>query len=299
MQSTPVEHAGPIVGEYRDLRVIECAPCGFAHLHPLPDAGEVGARYVKGFYEDDKPGYLADTQRDAEWLSQCHRIELALIESVISKGGVLLDVGCGFGDFVAQARAAGWDAVGLEPSRYACDVLDERKLPYRQGNIETEGLATGSVDAVRLAWVLEHLADPRAVLEKLVQALKPGGVVMVIVPNDFSALQAKAALGKGDYWLHPTHVNYFTPDSLNNLLRRVGLEPAARLHTFPMEWALLGGQDYLADESIGKALHAARKKMELAQGEHETAKMWRAFAMAGIGRDMIAVARRVSTNENE
>jgi SAM-dependent methyltransferase len=96
--------------------------------------------------------------------------------------GRLLDVGCGAGDFVGAARAAGWDAVGL-PSVDA-------------GRMEEAGFAPGSFDAVTFWDALAHVADPVRLLARVRDLLRPGGLLFVQTP-DASRLLLRARLHAG------------------------------------------------------------------------------------------------------
>ena len=135
--------------------------------------------------------------------------------------GRLLDVGAGRGRFVASARAAGWDASGLEPfPRGAAPFVDA---------IALEDATYEELDAITLWHVLEHLDDPAAALARLRGWLRPGGTLVVGVPN-LDSLQAR--LG-GPRWFHldlPRHRTHFTARGLHAALSRAGFEPARTVH---------------------------------------------------------------------
>lgn len=117
------------------------------------------------------------------------------------------------------------------------------------------------------------------------------------VPNDFSPLQIAAQEGKGHapWWIAPPHhLNYFDFDSLEALMRRIGLTPTERLTSFPMEAFLLMGDDYVSDPATGKACHRRRMNFDLA---FEAAgigavrrRLYGALAAAGIGREATVIA---------
>jgi len=151
------------------------------------------------------------------------RHRLALLRAAGARPpGVLVDVGAGRGRFVAAARAAGWAARGLEPSPRGAAVPG-----VEPAGLEEAAVAPGSLDAVTLWHVLEHLDDPRRALARVTGWLRPGGVLLVGVPN-LASLQARAG---GPVWFHldvPRHRTHFTPAGLRALARATGLEP---LHT--------------------------------------------------------------------
>src|SRR6185503_19729270 len=89
-------------------------------------------------------------------------------------------------------------------------------------------VAPGVLDAMCFWHVLEHLDAPGAAVERAAGWLRPGGVVLVGVPN----LDSWQAWVGGDRWYHldvPRHRVHFTPRGVDALLRRAGLEPL-RVH---------------------------------------------------------------------
>ncbi|MDQ3607705.1 MAG: class I SAM-dependent methyltransferase, partial [Actinomycetota bacterium] len=132
--------------------------------------------------------------------------------------------------FVAAARAAGHDARGLEPSaRGVAAAQAVYGLELERAAIEDAAIPPGSLDAVTLWHVLEHIDDPAGALARVAGWLRPGGVMLVGVPN-VASLQAR--LG-GPAWFHldvPRHRTHFTPQGLRALLRAHGLEPLRTHH---------------------------------------------------------------------
>jgi SAM-dependent methyltransferase len=143
--------------------------------------------------------------------------------------GTLLDVGAGRGRFVACARDAGWDARGIEPSLRGVEGARAVGVTLERAGIEDAAVAEASLDAATLWHVLEHLDEPGPALERVAGWLRPGGALLVGVPNLTSA---QARLG-GTRWFHldvPRHRTHFTVAGLHALLRRHGLEPVATHH---------------------------------------------------------------------
>ena len=141
----------------------------------------------------------------------------------------LLDAGAGRGRFVAGALAAGYEARGIEPSRRGVLAASSAGAPIEQATIEAARLDPGSLDAVTLWHVLEHLDDPGAALARIATWLAPGGVLLVGVPN-LSSLQAHFG---GERWYHldvPRHRVHFTPAGMDALLRAQGFTPAKTHH---------------------------------------------------------------------
>jgi SAM-dependent methyltransferase len=143
------------------------------------------------------------------------RRRLALVRRLAPPPARLLDAGAGRGRFVAFARAAGYDAFGIEPSARAGTAGDGgwvERVP-----IEAARIAPASVDAVTLWHVLEHLDRPGAALERIASWIAPGGGLVIGVPN-LASVQSRVG---GERWYHldvPRHRVHFTPTGLGRLL---------------------------------------------------------------------------------
>lgn len=195
-----------------------CGACGTAMTAappPGPAAHEAGA-YA--------PGLPRGARLAAPALAAFDRHRLRLLGA--AGPGRLLDAGAGRGRFVAAARAAGWDARGIEPSARGADPYG---VALERTSIEDAEIAPGSLDAVTLWHVLEHLDDPGAALTRVRGWLRPGGVLLVGTPN-LASLQACAG---GARWYHldlPRHRTHFTARGLRTLLGRRGLAPLRTHH---------------------------------------------------------------------
>jgi SAM-dependent methyltransferase len=143
----------------------------------------------------------------------------------------VLDVGAGRGRLVAMLREGGVDARGIEPSARSLELARAAGVALERRDVfahEDSGL-----DGVVFWHVLEHLDDPGAALLRSRSWLRPGGLLLVGVPN-IGSLQA--AIG-GAGWLHldaPRHRVHFTVDGAQRLLASSGFEPL-RVHHWVLE----------------------------------------------------------------
>jgi 2-polyprenyl-3-methyl-5-hydroxy-6-metoxy-1,4-benzoquinol methylase len=126
----------------------------------------------------------------------------------------VLDFGCGNGDFIAQARAFGFDALGVDRSA-------ARRRNNRGTVFESISDVKEPVHAITLFEVLEHLDDPRAILVALAPLLVPGGVLVLETP-DCTGVTGISSVH--DYaQIHPLqHINGFTPQTLRQFAERLG-----------------------------------------------------------------------------
>ncbi len=152
------------------------------------------------------------------------RRRLALLRPAMPPPARLLDAGAGRGRFVAFALAAGYAATGLEPSaRGVAAARASYGIELVRSPIDAAQVDPGSIDALTLWHVLEHVEDPDAVLRILRGWLAPGGALLVGVPN-LASWQARLA---GERWYHldlPRHRTHFTAAGLEVLLEASGFE---------------------------------------------------------------------------
>lgn len=298
----PPAHAGPVlVPDVGGVAVVDCEPCGFAHLDPLPAPDELRATYRRHYYESVKPDYLAKEASEASFWRLEHEDKLDTLAAL--RGGAagrLLDIGCSGGFFLAHANARGWNVLGVEPSEQAAAHARALGVPVVERFLdELDWSVLGQFDAVHLKLVLEHLPDPAGVLADARRALRPGGLLCVQVPNDFNPLQAvvrRTVPGTPPWWVAPPyHVNYFDFASLRRLCARSGFAVVRETTNFPMEVFLLMGDHYVGDETVGRACHRKRMRLErrLAAGGRNDLRrdLYAALAAAGLGREAIVFAR--------
>lgn len=206
------------------VALLRCAACASAvTAAPAPDEAHDAGQYTTA-----QPRGAASA---APLLHAFDRHRLALLRAASAGPPArLLDAGAGRGRFVAAARAAGHEAHGVEPSaRGVAAARAVYGLELDRASIEDAAIGPGSQDAVTLWHVLEHLDDPAGALARIASWLRPGGVVLVGVPN---AASLQALLG-GPVWFHldaPRHRTHFTPQGLRTLLRAHELEPLRTHH---------------------------------------------------------------------
>ncbi len=103
--------------------------------------------------------------------------------------GRFIDVGCGAGLTVGIAKQLGWDAMGLEVDPAAVNEAQKTGLNILEGTYEQLANYSGQFDCIMSSHVLEHVHDPLDMLTKIKAALKPGGLLLLTLPNSLSALR--------------------------------------------------------------------------------------------------------------
>ncbi len=296
------DHAGERVDAKDGIDVIRCRKCGFVHVIPLPTDEALEKLYREEYYASAKPNYVAYAREDEAWLRMSFGDRYALFEELLPcDRRCILDVGTGPGFFLATGRARGWTTKGIEPSRQAAHhARDELMLDIVEGFLSDRTVGSLSeCDVVHMSEVLEHVPDPAKIVQLARSVLAAEGLICISVPNDYNAFQDVLTRADGfpRWWVAPSHhLNYFDFDTLSALLDAQGFDVVAKETNFPMELFLLMGDNYVGSDAIGRALHAKRKRFDLAftQAGRDGARraFYRALAQAGLGRLAIVTARK-------
>ena len=157
---------------------------------------------------------------------------LVEIERLAGGRGRLLDIGTAAGAFVAAAVRRGWDAEGCEPNRWLGEWgARHYGIRIRQGSVFVQDYAPASFDVVTLWDVIEHTPDPRAVLDRCRELLKPGGLLIVNYP-DIGSWIARA-LGRRWLFLTSVHLWYFDRTTIRRLMESGGFDVAGDPSALP------------------------------------------------------------------
>ena len=246
----------PIAGYGADIwRLVRCARCAFVYLDRAP---AYEALFAAMAWETTGAAELerrAATRPLSFRLSRATRLRMALlprkqIAEMIARHaapGNVVDLGCGTGGQLARLPA-GYTPFGIEISTEAAAVAD-RQFRQRGGRALNQpallGLESFTADfftGASLRSYLEHELQPRAVLSGLRRVLRPGGAVIVKVPN-YGSLNRRVTGAKWCGFRYPDHLNYFTPKTLRAMAEdcgyRVRFGPTDRLPTSDNMYAVL------------------------------------------------------------
>lgn len=204
---------------HREGTLARCLECGMVSVDPLPSPEAALAPYDASYFQGEA-GYRDYAGEERVFRAEFRR-RLARMRAAGAEGR-LLDVGAATGAFLAEARSAGFDVAGIEPSP-AAETARSRGFDVFHGPIEAAAFAPASFDVVTIFDVLEHLVDPADVLGRIGGWLRPGGRLFVAVP-DFGGWWAR---GSGARWPMVTpkeHLHYFTRRTLASMLRGAGFE---------------------------------------------------------------------------
>jgi glycosyltransferase involved in cell wall biosynthesis/SAM-dependent methyltransferase len=218
-------------GEHGDL--FRCRECGTVQQPSLPHGAALHDLYRQ--------------MSDREYLSEEHgrRVTARRLLDLLGRHvprGRLLEVGCGHGLLLDEARRRGYVVNGIELSEEAALYARERlDLPVREIPVEHGSLDRERYDAILLIDVVEHLDDPRRSLARCTELLAPGGALLVATP-DPSAPIARMA-GRGWWSYIPAHYCLIPRVTLRELLSADGLVVATDVglrRTFSLAYWLRG-----------------------------------------------------------
>jgi len=256
-----IKHNGKVIAEHDQGVVIDCQVCRYAHLFPLSTRTEAYYREDR-FYQHHSPAdWLSkevEEYNSGLWDSAYHRQAKLLFANF-----PLLDVGCSTGTFLHFWRknygknTVSW---GIEPSKMARKksvVMSSKIVPDYETFINSARSGWANFN-VRLSLVLEHIPNPVEFLRQYVNILGNGNM-MIIVPNEFNPLQRRVG---GNWFVSDVHTNYFTSDSLLEVMQEAGLQVVYQTATFPTELFILMGLDHRGNDKLGRKLHRYRLLFE-------------------------------------
>ncbi|MBW1713150.1 MAG: methyltransferase domain-containing protein [Deltaproteobacteria bacterium] len=256
----------------RRYNIIKDPEYGYLRADPLPTPEEVDRFYKDEFYTKLKKFRESDLKTQTEqkeyfdWRWQD-------IHRVIQKG--------------------------MEVAPEAVKYAREQGLDVRQGGVDDIPSVKRRYDIVLILDVLEHLINPaEAVLNIRKHILKPDGLLVIDVANDYNEFQltANELYDLDEYWVvPPLHLNYFTSQSIQEMVAKCGYETFFCESSFPLEMFLLFGDVYIGDGQLGPKCHQKRVSFERAlrnSGRGELLhKFYEALAGLSLGRQVVLHCR--------
>ena len=243
---------------------VRCRHCGLRYLSPRVAPVELHRYYGPSYLPHRGAsawGRYAPFAAEGQRRTDAARVRRARGAARLGPGAAVLDVGCGRPTFLeALTRVTGAHGTGIDlsdggwsadPARWAAAGLDLRVATV------AEGLPPGPFDLVTMWHALEHDYDPLATLRRLREVTRPGGTLLVEVPN-YDSLTRRLH-GAGWAGLHtPRHSALYTPETLRGMLERGGwqvirVDPWGTLDPYVLWW--LGRQ-----ERAGRSLEGSLER---------------------------------------
>jgi 2-polyprenyl-3-methyl-5-hydroxy-6-metoxy-1,4-benzoquinol methylase len=214
--------------------IVSCKACNFKFTNPRPSAEKIG-----GYYKSEN--YISHSNTGKGIISKLYKAvrnytlkgKVNLIEKH-SKKGNLLDYGCGTGMFLSAARSSTWNVYGIEPDSGAREFAKKESSAEVYADVETAHgmLANVSFDCITLWHVLEHVLDLNQTLAWFNSKLKPGGTLVIAVPNytSFDAQHYKEHWAAYDV---PRHLYHFEETTMRTVVKKAGFK---HIQSLPMKF---------------------------------------------------------------
>jgi SAM-dependent methyltransferase len=282
-------------GQYGDL--YQCERCGTVAQPGLPKGDALLDLYRQmrdDHYLDEEDGRRATARR---LLAQIGKL---------APSGRLLDVGCGHGLLLDEARKLGYETEGLELSEHAAAYAREQLRLTVHARTLADLPDRPRYNVIVLADVIEHLDDPVAAIDHCARLLEPGGVLCLVTPDPASRTARLAGAGWWGYL--PAHTYLLPRTTLRELIGRKGLDVEADVglvRTFTLRYWMAG----LAERggNVGRAVKALRRaaprraRISLSLGDERvivarSGARYAAVGAGGTGSPAAAAAAAVASS---
>jgi SAM-dependent methyltransferase len=228
-----MDNAEPIaVGEdfeYRTspdtFQAVRCQRCGLVYLDPRPHTDELDRIYPPSYhafdFSEERFGLVYQVRRRLEarrLLSWC---------AGLPPDARILDIGCGDGfhlGLLQEFGRKGWTVEGVDADKKAVEAATKRKLKVHHGTVQQLEQTGRTYHLAILIQTIEHVDNPRQVLESICRILTPGGRLVVVTDN-VETLDFRLFGGRhwGGYHF-PRHWNLFSKETLSKLAESAGFE---------------------------------------------------------------------------
>ena len=212
------EKAAKRCHQERGYVMVRCLRCGFVYQNPRPSQQKLLKAYQT---------YLPEGAEEIEvWgrmMRQVFRRGADCIERHIPQGR-LLDVGTGYGFFLALMQSRGWEAMGLEVSPTGAQYGRKRwGLSIISQPWEKASFLEGEFDVVTAFYVVEHFPDPVAFFREVHRIVRPGGMILVRYPHTTPIKDILAFMRvKNDLYHLPFHLSDFSPRTMRMAMEEAG-----------------------------------------------------------------------------
>lgn len=205
----------------RNSRFVLCPDCGMLFLNPQLTESALAEHFASSPAWEVWSKIVLASSEQQDFDSKKYLAALKTVKQLSPIAHRVLDVGSGSGFFLSLARLAGFEAQGIEPSSAACRVAENRYgVSLFNGPFADYKPAGGSFDLITFWASLEYFKYPRIAIEKAVNLLVPGGLLLVLISGNAHSLVMRMLKERcvGFLFNRPW---YFTPDALDKLAVQV------------------------------------------------------------------------------
>ena len=203
-----------------EFNIDRCENCGLVFLNPMPTEKYLTSLYPKTYYS-----YQDFYEKKHSFIKKIFKkyiIHIGTLDPKFPGPGKILDIGCGSGKFLYVMHKKNWQVYGVEVNKNAAKLGNElEQLNIYPGDLISSNYAADFFDYVRSNHSFEHITNPQPVLKEAYRILKPGGKLLIGVPNidGFNARLFKK------YWWYlgaPVHPFNYSVSTLSKILEQNG-----------------------------------------------------------------------------
>ncbi|MEQ8478568.1 class I SAM-dependent methyltransferase [Fulvivirga sp.] len=203
----------PLKG-YQKYDLVKCKHCKLIFVKKIPSELELKDHYSVYGYSNDQYISPITVKRYHDLLNKFEKYR---------RTNKIIDVGCGTGHFLVEAKKRGWEVYGTEYSEQAVRLCEGKGIKMHRGILNQQSINISDFDIVTSFEVIEHINNPQSELPNIHSLLRKGGLFYCTTPN-FNALERY--LTKENYSVinYPEHLSYYTKRSLHIALKRNGFK---------------------------------------------------------------------------
>lgn len=139
------------------------------------------------------------------------------------KTNKILDLGCGIGYFLDEAKKRGWEVYGTELSEESLNICKVKGINVEKGILDHENYTPEMFDIITSFEVIEHINNPKQELSMMHTILRKGGLVYVTTPNFNSLLRYRLKINY-NIFVYPEHLTFYTPKTLKRVFEHFGFD---------------------------------------------------------------------------
>jgi len=220
--------------------IVKCKGCGFHYTNPRPFLSQLPDFYKEDYFNDirhSKKFYNDDGSIRNSTGNYNNRIKT--IENHVNCRGSLLEIGAARGGFLKVMRERGWQISGVEISENAVKLAKEiNNVDLFCGTFDQFN-TKNKFDVICMYQTLEHVSNPKKVIEKAYLLLNKKGILVIEVPNIKGFDIKKDKRRKKLVYDLPRHLNHFSPKFLSNQLIKIGFSIIEKDRYYPqflLDW---------------------------------------------------------------
>jgi 2-polyprenyl-3-methyl-5-hydroxy-6-metoxy-1,4-benzoquinol methylase len=239
----------PLKG-YERFNLVKCSHCHLVFIGDIPSTEELNAHYSKYSYGSARVISPITIKSYHALLDEFEPFR---------QHNKILDVGCGLGSFLVEAKKRGWEVYGTEYSPTAVKLCQDAGIMMYEGVLNPSDFDPESFDVITSFEVIEHINNPNDDIQSIYSVLRKGGLFYCTTPN-FNSLLRYYLNDKYDVICYPEHLAYYTKRTLIDLLLR---------HQFSLQ------KFYSTGISITRIKNSIEKNKESLKSEHSSDELLR------------------------